>query len=39
MIIDPHTYAEGFIQEDEVKKSARARGAEIRRSSQRSSAP
>ena len=29
MIIDPHTYAEGFIQEDEVKKSARARGEEI----------
>jgi predicted O-methyltransferase YrrM len=29
MIIDPHTYAEGFIQEDEVKKSARSRGEEI----------
>jgi len=29
MIIDPHTYAEGFIQEDEVKKLARARGEEI----------
>lgn len=29
MIIDPHTYAEGFIQEDEVKKSVRARGEEI----------
>ena len=29
MIIDPHTYAEGFIQEDEVKKSARALGEEI----------
>ena len=29
MTIDPHTYAEGFIQEDEVKKSARARGEEI----------
>jgi predicted O-methyltransferase YrrM len=29
MMIDPHTYAEGFIQEDDVKKSARARGEEI----------
>ena len=29
MIIDPHSYAEGFIQEDEVKKAARARGEEI----------
>ena len=29
MIIDPHSYAEGFIGEDEVKKSARARGEEI----------
>jgi predicted O-methyltransferase YrrM len=29
MMIDPHTYAEGFIQEDEIKKSARARGEEI----------
>jgi len=29
MIIDPHTYAEGFIPEEEVKKSARARGEEI----------
>ncbi|MSY00421.1 MAG: methyltransferase, partial [Actinobacteria bacterium] len=29
MIIDPHSYAESFISEDEVKKSARARGEEI----------
>lgn len=29
MIIDPHTYAERFISEDEVKQSARARGEEI----------
>jgi predicted O-methyltransferase YrrM len=29
MIIDPHSYAEGFIGEDEVKKNARARGEEI----------
>jgi len=29
MIIDPHSFAEGFIPEDEVKKSARARGEEI----------
>lgn len=29
MIIDPHSYAESFIGEDEVKKNARARGEEI----------
>jgi predicted O-methyltransferase YrrM len=29
MMIDPHSYAESFISEDEVKKSARARGEEI----------
>jgi predicted O-methyltransferase YrrM len=29
MIIDPHTYAENFLQEDEVKKLARARGEEL----------
>ena len=29
MIIDPHSYAESFISEDEVKKSARSRGEEI----------
>ena len=29
MIIDPHSYAESFISEDEVKKRARARGEEI----------
>lgn len=28
-MIDPHSYAESFISEDEVKKSARARGEEI----------
>lgn len=28
-MIDPHSYAENFISEDEVKKSARARGEEI----------
>jgi predicted O-methyltransferase YrrM len=29
MITDPHSYAESFISEDEVKKEARARGEEI----------
>ena len=29
MIIDPHSYAESFISEDEVKKHARSRGEEI----------
>lgn len=29
MIIDPHSYAEGFIPEDAVKIAARARGVEI----------
>ena len=29
MIIDPHSYAESFIAETEVKKNARARGEEI----------
>jgi predicted O-methyltransferase YrrM len=29
MIIDPHTYAETFIAENEVKQAARARGVEI----------
>jgi predicted O-methyltransferase YrrM len=29
MMTDPHSYAESFISEDEVKKSARARGEEI----------
>jgi predicted O-methyltransferase YrrM len=29
MIIDPHSYAESFIAESEVKKNARARGEEI----------
>ena len=29
MIIDPHSYAESFISEDEVKKNARARGEEL----------
>lgn len=29
MIIDPHSYAEGFIPEDAVKVAARARGVEI----------
>jgi predicted O-methyltransferase YrrM len=29
MITDPHSYAESFISEDEVKKDARARGEEI----------
>ena len=29
MIIAPHSYAESFISEDEVKKSARSRGEEI----------
>ena len=29
MIIDPHSYAEGFIAEDAIKLAARARGVEI----------
>ncbi len=29
MMIDPHTYSESFISEDEIKKSARSRGEEI----------
>jgi predicted O-methyltransferase YrrM len=29
MIIDPHSYAEGFISEDAVKAAARARGVEV----------
>ncbi len=29
MIIDPHSYAEGFISEDAVKIAARARGVEV----------
>lgn len=29
MIIDPHSYAEGFIAEDAIKRAARARGVEI----------
>lgn len=29
MIIDPHSYAEGFISEDAIKRAARARGVEI----------
>ena len=29
MIIDPHSYAEGFIAEDAIKVAARARGVEI----------
>ncbi len=29
MIIDPHSYAEGFIAEDAVKSAARARGIEV----------
>ena len=29
MMIDPHTYAENFLPEDEVKRNARAVGEEM----------